>query len=439
MNKNKSFYNNVSILFQGNVMAQTIPIIISPLIARIYSPENFSNFGVYMSLLTILTVFVTTKFELSIMLPKADKDAFNLFSLSIIISIFTSCLVLFSLINPYINILNFFTIKGSREIFYLLPLSVLIMGIYNSLYYLNNRKKKFKVLAKNKVYRGSSIATNNILFGLIGLTNFGLIASNTLGNIIASAHLYVKNLPFKKIIAFTSLNDILRLAYKYKKFPIFDLPASLFYRMYSEMLVLFFNSFFNPTAAGMYFFASRILKTPAAFFISSFQDVFFQKISEDHSNIGNQIETFSSKILKTITIPFFLIVYSSFFINDIIFGDQWTSLHKYFYYISVPIFIQIINSPFAHVLKVLGKQEYSLLIHFLRFIVLLTTLYLLTSNHFDIFNILIIFSYVDSLFSLISSIFILHILKYKSRLYWKLIIFVSILTIFHIFLENNIL
>ena len=108
MNKNKSFYNNVSILFQGNVMAQTIPIIISPLIARIYSPENFSNFGVYMSLLTILTVFVTTKFELSIMLPKADKDAFNLFSLSIIISIFTSCLVLFSLINPYINILNFF-------------------------------------------------------------------------------------------------------------------------------------------------------------------------------------------------------------------------------------------------------------------------------------------------------------------------------------------
>ena len=132
-------------------MAQTIPIIISPLIARIYSP-GFSNFGVYMSLLTILTVFVTTKFELSIMLPKADKDAFNLFSLSIIISIFTSCLVLFSLINPYINILNFFTIKGSREIFYLLPLSVLIMGIYNSLYYLNNRKKKFKVLAKNKVF-----------------------------------------------------------------------------------------------------------------------------------------------------------------------------------------------------------------------------------------------------------------------------------------------
>ena len=130
--------------FQGNVMAQTIPIIISPLIARIYSPENFSNFGVYMSLLTILTVFVTTKFELSIMLPKADKDAFNLFSLSIIISIFTSCLVLFSLINPYINILNFFTIKGSREIFYLLPLSVLIMGIYNSLYYLNNRKKSLR-------------------------------------------------------------------------------------------------------------------------------------------------------------------------------------------------------------------------------------------------------------------------------------------------------
>ena len=73
--KTNSFYSDILTLIKGNTIAQTIPIIIAPILARIYNPENFADFGLYMSILAILTVFVTGKYELAIMLPKKDRNA----------------------------------------------------------------------------------------------------------------------------------------------------------------------------------------------------------------------------------------------------------------------------------------------------------------------------------------------------------------------------
>ena len=82
-------------------------MLISPILARIYSPESFAYFGVYMSILAILTVFVTGKYELAIMLPKKDRDALNVFALSVMITIIISMVTLLIVINPFFNLVDF--------------------------------------------------------------------------------------------------------------------------------------------------------------------------------------------------------------------------------------------------------------------------------------------------------------------------------------------
>ena len=69
------FGRNVLTLMTGTTIAQAIPIAISPILTRIYTPEDFGVFALYISISTIFAVIVTGRYELAIMLPKKNKDA----------------------------------------------------------------------------------------------------------------------------------------------------------------------------------------------------------------------------------------------------------------------------------------------------------------------------------------------------------------------------
>ena len=113
----------------------------------------------------------------------------------------------------------------------------------------------------------------------------------------------------------------------------------------------------------------------------------------------------------------------------LIFIDQFLGSADYFVPLLLgtgiffTIYLSIINSPFAHILKVLNKQEYSLIIHVGRFIILFSALFLMSSWSLKLFEILIIFSLLESLYYLFISIFTMKILSHPYGFYLKLVIF----------------
>ena len=43
------FLKNVTILFSGSTLAQAVPVLIAPIISRIYLPEHFGEQGLFVS------------------------------------------------------------------------------------------------------------------------------------------------------------------------------------------------------------------------------------------------------------------------------------------------------------------------------------------------------------------------------------------------------
>ena len=131
------FTRNVLTLMTGTTISLAIPIAISPVLTRIYTPQDFGVFALYMAITTIIAVLVTGRYELAIMLPKKDENAVDILILSLIISLVVS-LISFLIIfffNPQIT-----KILGSQEIsrwLYLVPCSILLIGFYNSFYLLD--------------------------------------------------------------------------------------------------------------------------------------------------------------------------------------------------------------------------------------------------------------------------------------------------------------
>ena len=85
-----AYARNVLTLMTGTSLAQAIPVAISPILTRLYSPEEFGLFALYMAVAMIVSVLVTGRYELAILLPRNEPDALHIAALAIIISVAVS-------------------------------------------------------------------------------------------------------------------------------------------------------------------------------------------------------------------------------------------------------------------------------------------------------------------------------------------------------------
>ena len=137
------FSRNVLTLMTGTSIAQAIPIAVSPILTRIYTPEEFGSFALYMTIVSLLSILVTGRYELAIMLPKKDEDAINLVALSILISFIISVFVFLIVFIFNTEITDWLANKAISSWLYLIPLSIFFSGLYQSLYFWNNRLDTF--------------------------------------------------------------------------------------------------------------------------------------------------------------------------------------------------------------------------------------------------------------------------------------------------------
>ncbi len=80
-----SFFKAVSTLSIGSLISQLIPLAATPLLSRIFSPEDFGLFAVFFALTSIFGVSIAGKYDISILIPKNNADAINLTIFSLIL------------------------------------------------------------------------------------------------------------------------------------------------------------------------------------------------------------------------------------------------------------------------------------------------------------------------------------------------------------------
>ncbi|MBK6640490.1 MAG: hypothetical protein IPG39_04305 [Bacteroidetes bacterium] len=88
------FARNVLTLFTGASIAQAIPILISPILTRLYPVSDFAVLTLITSLVTLLGILVSGRYEMAIMAPETDKDAKQVVFLTIMLSVVLSAFFL---------------------------------------------------------------------------------------------------------------------------------------------------------------------------------------------------------------------------------------------------------------------------------------------------------------------------------------------------------
>ena len=77
-NSEKSFSKKFIILISGTIGTYFFPIIFSPFLTRIYTPDDFALFTIYMTAVQIISVVSTLKYELGIPQVKNHQERISI-------------------------------------------------------------------------------------------------------------------------------------------------------------------------------------------------------------------------------------------------------------------------------------------------------------------------------------------------------------------------
>jgi len=434
------FARNVLTLMTGTTIAQAIPIAISPILTRIYTPEDFGVFALYMSLASIFSVAATGRYEMAIMLPNTNREAINIVALSVIIAFIIS-LVLFLLIFIFNSEITY--LLGNPKIsilLYFIPLSVFITGLYQSFNYWSSRDKQYKRLATSRIIQSCTTSTTNVTLGINSFNSTGLVMGSIFGQFISTIYLIINVfLKDKKYLIFIKKSKISMLAKEYIKFPTWNLFSSIINMLRLNFIIIFLSKYFLSTTLGYYYFADKLLRAPANILTAAFSDVYYQRLSviKSHNEIYTLSLKYLLKMLKILVIPYIVLLVILKSLVPMVFGDNWLNLYIYLYILSVPIFLNIIVAHFSRILTVINRQEVSFYIHFYKMIGLIVVLLFLYINKIFTVNAIIVLAVNEILWLSIGVIVIKNTLDVPStgwQIYCLALIFIMIEYLIYILL-----
>ncbi|MBV35104.1 MAG: hypothetical protein CMP47_06550 [Rickettsiales bacterium] len=385
--KSNEFARNVVTLITGTAVAQAIPVAISPILTRLYSPEDFGVLALFIAITSIISVFATLRFEIAIPQAKHSRDAAAVTALSLLLctSISLFLLIIVSLLGH--EIAAFFNEQSIANWLYLTPLSVWLFGSYQALNYWFVRKKKFKDISKSKVLQSTTGAT--VQCGSFSIINgIGLILGQLANQAIGLIFLIRKMTPLDKMrILKSKKNHIKRNASKYQKLPKYSAIGSLADKGSLQMPILVIGKAFDLGSAGLFSLTFRVLNLPMSLVSTSISQVLFQKVNFLSWNEPHKVKTYILKLfalLLGLMVPFILIV--NIYAEDafaLVFGEAWRKSGEMGAYLVWAIAIRFAVSPLSTVLALEKNIKIGVLWQIIYFFTITTTLIVAAMHGLD--------------------------------------------------------
>lgn len=274
------FIKDVSTLTIGTTIAQFLPMAIYPILGRLYTPESFAALAAFTSLISVLQVLGSGKYENAILIAKDDTKAANLFCLSNLCCAFLIILI-------YIVLYFFgtgFTYRyssGLGELIWLVPLGALLLNVFTCYNEWCVRKQYYKKLAINKITNSVAIAAGKYGTFYTVFQTIGLTLGDFIGRFISAIGCVIRLcIHDKESFSQVSFKGIKGQAKEHVRFPIYTMPAQLMNSVAAASPVFILNYYYSSEVVGYFSMTMSILLLPVNVISYAVRDVFRKKVND---------------------------------------------------------------------------------------------------------------------------------------------------------------
>ena len=353
-------FKNVGVLVGSTATSQMLLVLISPILTRLYSPNDLGLFSLITAITNTMGLLVALRYELAIFAAESDLEAKRIVLISIFLAIsitFISCCILY--------VLTLSEIIHSA----ILPVWCIIFIFFSTVFYVITfifrnyfaKSKKFTIIGKTNLWQSIGRSVLQVAFFPFGA--LGILLGDTLGRAfgllqsvreIQLTNLFLnerKNIPI-----------LISVFKKFQSFPKFVLPSSLLDILSTTIQLPIIIGLYGLESGGVFGLSQRVVTAPLLLLGAGFADVFHANIAEKVQNQSSDImKSFLNtvKILFLFALPVFTVLF--FFGEDIFgffFGKKWLLAGKIAEVTSIWMFFQFLVSPVSRIILLSDKKYY---------------------------------------------------------------------------------
>ena len=402
------------------VLGHIVFILVTPYLTRIYSPQQFGIFAIFISVSSLFSGIAAAKLELVLAKLSEKKQRVMIVCSSVMVSLVASLVLLTFLffLEHFYFLPN--SLRDFPKVLYLVPVSVLLISWSQLLSQFVLVHQKYKVFASSKLLFYLNLSFFSIFFGFSSFNEEGLIL----------AHLFSTLLNFVFLLIFSSLfSQIIRFGWRemfrprkilrtHRHFIRMALPADFFANISNLSLPILLAFLFSVEIAGLFMLAQRILSAALNLIGNTVGQIFIGEVSKFSAGQKlkiRQVYLNTTAILFCVAISFFVPIYllseKSFLI---IFGSDWGALNDIFFVLIPMFFLQLVFSPTSNILLIIGGENLAFALNFCRAMALFALSFLSEMLKLELLNFLVFLVILSAIYYCLVFVFPIRKLNEKT-------------------------
>ena len=358
-----SFTRSLGLLTSASLLQTLITFASAPIIARLFTPEQFGISGLIDALGVVPILLSTGQYYSAIGIARTRAEAISVVTLSFALTAAGAILVLpLTLYLGASPTLLPESLQPVAPYLWTIPAFMLATNLVFISRLWEIRHASYGQQITNRLIESSGIAAAQIGLGLLGAGPLGLIAGRWIG--IAAAGLHGLRLMLVRIgqsgLRTISRRRLTAMGRRHWRFPAYQLPGAVLNGLTPQLTPLLLGVFYSLPAVGFYWFASRLLERPAIVLGDNVGRVFYQHAADRRKARQPVFRVFwrSTAVLAGFGIvPFGLVIAFGPPLFAWIFGAQWETAGHYAQWIAAAYFVFLITFPARNATSLFGLQK----------------------------------------------------------------------------------
>ncbi|MFG6468669.1 lipopolysaccharide biosynthesis protein [Roseateles sp. BYS87W] len=340
-------------LLAGSALAQTLPLLLGPWIARLYTPDEYGQFSLVWTVASNLAVVGCARYEFALALETEESGAATLLSL---------CLrVWLAVVAAAVLMGAVWMLWANLALAAWLPLAVAAASASQALGQWAARAGRFGALAWARFVQWGGAAVAQVGLGLMQAGPWGLLAGATLGA-AAAALIQARPAPTGGWRGLLGEHAWRESARQHKDFPLLNTPHAFAGALQDTLTLALLTAWLGGAEAGAWALALRYLKAPASLVGGAVSQVLYPQLTR--STCAGQSRTLVQRhlmLLAALALPLMAVLLAGGpWLFGLAFGPEWAAAGELARSLAPYVAFHFIASPLSVVPLAWGCQAWAL-------------------------------------------------------------------------------
>lgn len=355
------FWKNVASVLSGTALAQAIPIVGALILARLFVPEAYGSYSVWLGAVLILAVALTLRLDAALAVIDDGPDREEAVVLVLATAVATSLILAAAATVAWlVGIVP--DQMGRPLLFFSVIVAALMSAGCDTWQGLAAADGTYRTLIKIRVAQALFILAGQLVAALVARSAEALVAGHMTGFLLAL--LFAQYARPLQAIPISGLRPRMTAFWRrHSRFPKFALPADTINSVSAQLPLLILSARFGNDVAGIFALTMRVLGAPIGLLGRSVLDVFRRYAAEAFRQRGDcrteYVSTFRALFLFALVfVVATMLIAEQFF--AFAFGENWRLAGTFAIWLAPLFALRFMGSPLSYIFYIVGRQNIDL-------------------------------------------------------------------------------